>query len=45
LNNKEVAIARLRDEGAIITTCESLLFELCVVAGTDEFKQISQLVK
>ena len=45
LHNKEIAIARLRDEGAIITTCESLLFELCVEAGTPEFKQISQLVK
>ena len=44
-NNKDVAIARLRDEGAIVTTCESLLFELCVVAGTDEFRQISKLVK
>lgn len=45
LHNKDLAIARLRDEAAIITSCESLLFELCVVAGTDEFRQISQLVK
>ncbi len=45
LHNKDIAIARMRDEAAIITTCESLLFELCTVAGTDEFKQISQLVK
>ncbi len=45
LHNKEIAIARMRDEAAIITTCESLLFELCAIAGTDEFKQISHLVK
>jgi len=38
-------LERMRSEGAVITTCESLLFELARVAGTDEFKAISRLVK
>ncbi|MFO7655582.1 MAG: hydrolase [Bacteroidales bacterium] len=45
LNDKEVAMKRMRDEGAIITTFESLLFELCKVAGNEKFKAISKLVK
>ncbi len=44
-NDKSVAVERLRDSGCIITTSESLLFELCKEAGTDRFKQISKLVK
>jgi len=40
-----VAVERMRSEGAVITTCESVLFELARVAGTDEFKAISRLVK
>jgi len=40
-----VAIDRMRKEGIIITTCESILFELCRYAGTETFKQISMLVK
>lgn len=45
LHDKEIALLRARDEGAVITTCESLLFELTRVSGTDTFKQISRLVK
>jgi nicotinamidase-related amidase len=45
LNDKQVALKRMRDDGVIITTCESILFELLKVAGTEEFKAISQLVK
>ncbi|WP_240928062.1 hydrolase [Thalassoroseus pseudoceratinae] len=41
----ELALKRLRDGGAVITTTESVLFEWCEVAGTDTFKQISQLVR
>jgi nicotinamidase-related amidase len=44
-NDKHIAIERMRAEDAIITTSESLLFELCMVSGTEEFKKISQLVK
>jgi len=45
LNDKQVALQRMRDDGVIITTYESILFELTKVAGTDEFKAISNLVK
>lgn len=41
----KTAIDRMQQAGAIITTAESVLFELLVEAGTPEFKQISQLVK
>ena len=44
-NDKAIAVDRMRAEGAVITTCESILFELARVAGTDEFKSISRLVK
>ena len=44
-NDRSMAIERLRKHGATITTVESLLFELCVKAGTDTFKTISKLVK
>ncbi|MFN0199451.1 MAG: hydrolase [Planctomycetaceae bacterium] len=40
----EMAIARLSASGATITTTESVLFEWCEVAGTDEFKAISRIV-
>ncbi len=40
-----IAVERMRQEGAIITTYESILFELARVAGTDTFKAISKLVK
>jgi len=43
--DKEIALERLRVEGAVITTCESILFELAGEAGTDQFKAISRLVK
>lgn len=45
INDKMIALERMRDAGCIITTVESILFELCAVAGNDTFKQISQLVK
>ncbi|MCF8294870.1 MAG: hydrolase [Bacteroidales bacterium] len=43
--DKEIAIQRMRQEGAIITSKESLLFELTRTSGTDTFKAISKLVK
>ena len=45
LNDKQVAVARMRQEGAIITTYESVLLELCVEAGTETFKAISKTMK
>ena len=41
----KIALERMANSGAVITTSESVLFEWCEVAGTPEFKQISQLVK
>lgn len=45
LNDKNIAIERMRREGAVITTYESILFELLRYSGTDQFKAISKLVK
>lgn len=45
LSDKEIAMKRMRREGAIMTTYESILFELCRVSGTDSFKAISKIVK
>lgn len=44
-DDKRVAVERMRSEGAVISTYESILFELTRVAGTEEFKAISRLVK
>jgi nicotinamidase-related amidase len=44
-NDKRMAIKRMRQEGAIITTVESILFELLRYSGTEQFKGISKLVK
>ncbi|NLX95097.1 MAG: hydrolase [Rhodopirellula sp.] len=39
------ALGRMDSSGATLTTTESALFEWCDMAGTPEFKQISQLVR
>lgn len=43
--DKQLALERMRSEGAVITSCESILLELARVSGTDEFKAISRLIK
>lgn len=43
--NKRIAMERLRHEGVIVSSCESVLFELCRVAVGDAFKTISKLIK
>lgn len=43
--DKKVALKRMSAEGAVLTTSESILFELTETAGTALFKQISSLVK
>jgi len=43
--DKHIAVERMRKEGAIVSTYESILFELCRFAGTSQFKEISKLVK
>lgn len=43
--NREIGLARMRDDGAIITSTEMCLFELMRVASGPKFKAISALVK
>jgi nicotinamidase-related amidase len=43
--DKQVALERMQAEGALISTMESILFELVRKAGTDLFRAISRLVK
>jgi len=45
LSDKAIAVQRMRQEGAIISSYESVLFELARVSGTTTFKSISKLVK
>lgn len=40
-----IAMERFRHEGIMVTTVESLLFELLRMAGSPQFKAISKLVK
>jgi nicotinamidase-related amidase len=42
---REMALERLSRAGAIITTAETVLFELLNVAGTPEFKAVQRLIK
>jgi nicotinamidase-related amidase len=44
-SDKKTALKRMIQEKVIVTSYESILFELCLQAGTDTFKKISQLVK
>ncbi|MEI6434545.1 MAG: hydrolase [Bacteroidota bacterium] len=44
-NDKKIALLRMQQEGAIITTYESILFELLRRSGGETFKAISKLVK
>ena len=41
----EMALRRIEAAGATVTTTEAALFEWCEVAGTPEFKAISNLVR
>ena len=43
--NREIALQRMRDEGARITSVEMVLFELMRVAEGPKFKEVSQIVK
>jgi nicotinamidase-related amidase len=41
----EIALARMRQAGAVVTSTESVLYELVGVAGTDEFRALLKVVK
>lgn len=43
--NKDIAIRRMLFDGARLGSTEMVLFELTVNSGTDEFREISRLVK
>jgi len=45
LHDKETAIERMKQEGIMTASYESILFELCRFAGTERFRTISKLVK
>ena len=44
-SNKDVALRRMVAEGAKLSSTEMCLFEMLVDAGTDEFREISKLVR
>ena len=43
--DRDTALWRLRDAGVVVTCTESVLFEWCEVSGTEEFRQISKLIR
>jgi len=45
IKDKTIAINRMAREGAVITSYESILFELLRFSGTDQFKAVSRLIK
>ena len=45
LIDRDSAIERMRNSGAIITTTEAIIYELTEKAGTEEFREILEIVK
>lgn len=43
-NDKTITLERLKSEGVILATYESILYELCEVSGTEQFNTIKELV-
>ncbi len=43
--DRDTAIGRMRRAGAVVTTTESVIFELTHEAGTDLFKRVLKIVK
>jgi len=43
--NKAIALARMSDYGATITSTEMFIYEVLKKAGTEEFKQVLKLIK
>jgi hypothetical protein len=44
-HDQEIALRRMQDSGVVLTTYESILFELTRYSRSDTFKAISKLVK
>jgi nicotinamidase-related amidase len=42
--NRDWALHRMRDNGVVVTSTESALFELLGEAGTDEFRELRKLI-
>jgi Isochorismatase family. len=40
----EIALQRMNQSGAILTTTESIIFELCKTANRKEFKEIRNII-
>jgi len=40
----EIALQRMTQSGAILTTTESIIFELCKTADREEFKEIRNII-
>jgi nicotinamidase-related amidase len=45
LIDRETAIWRMRDAGAVMATAEAVIYELTERAGTEEFRRILEIVK
>jgi nicotinamidase-related amidase len=43
--DREMSLARMRQAGAVVTTVESVIFEMLGEAGTESFKKILRIVK
>jgi hypothetical protein len=43
--NRETGLAMAEAAGAVITSTEAAMFQLLRVAGTEEFKRLSKLVR
>lgn len=41
----DLGLSRMQQAGAVVTTAEAVLFELCHVSGTDRFKKLLEIVK
>ena len=45
LEDLDIAVERTKQEGAKITSTEMIIFQLLKKAGTEEFKEVSKIVK
>ena len=41
----DIAVKRMQSEGAIVSTSEAIIFELCETSSRIEFKNISNIIK